>query len=148
LFGFVVGDGVVEGGLGDFAEEFGELLDDFVGGGDDFEAIGAEAFGIADEEAAGFLAEPLDEVEFTGEFGEFVDAIEGVAAAAAFSFFGGLGPFVDEGEGEAELCGDLFGARFVDGLFDNFVRFHGLECGWGCLGGDCRGNGIERAKEM
>jgi hypothetical protein len=124
LFRFIFGDAVIDDGLGDFGEEVGELLDDFVGGGDDFETVGAKAAGVSDEEAAGPLAEPLVDIGLPGEFHEFVDAVERVATAAAFAFLGGLGPLVDEGEGEMEFGGDFFGAGSFERFFDDFVGFH------------------------
>jgi hypothetical protein len=111
--GFTGDDLVVGNGGGDDSEEVGEFLDYFVGGGNEKFLVGIVRLGILDEEPAVALAEPLDDAQIAGAFLEGVNAIEGIGGSTADGGLGWLSPFVNHGEREAQLGGDLFGAAFL-----------------------------------
>jgi len=57
--------------------------------------MGAVSFGVADIEAAGFLADPLHEPFVFGAGDEGGDAVERIGRAAAGGFFGRFRPLVN-----------------------------------------------------
>ena len=121
--GLVLSDGMIERGLGNPAEEPGELIDNFAGGGEDLEALFAIAIGIAHEIAIAFMAKPLDDAGVPGELDDFKEAVEGIAAPASGIRLL-LGPLVDKGKGHAQFRRDHFRARVLKGMLEDFVRFH------------------------
>jgi hypothetical protein len=124
--GFVLGDMVVGSGAGDDGEEIGEVLNDLVGGRDEGMRVGPVGFRVIDEEAAGTFAEPLNDAEIACAMEEGLDAVEWIGRPAACGVVG-FGPFVDEGKGQAELGGDLFGAGFGEDVTQQFMGLHGSE---------------------
>src|SRR5207245_2522736 len=104
LAGFGVGDLVVGGGGGDDLQEVGEFLDDLVGGRDEEGGVG-RVLRVEDEEAAGALADPLDEPGVAGAPVQRLDAVERVLDAAFV--VRGLGPLVDHRGGEVEVGGNF-----------------------------------------
>ena len=74
---------MVERGLGNAMEKFGELIDDLTGGGEDFESFFAAADGISNKVAVALLAEPLHDAGVAGEANDLEEAIEGIAASAS-----------------------------------------------------------------
>ena len=99
----------VSRGRGDGREHVGELLHDVVRERDQ-RPVRREGLGIADEEAARLLADPLRDVRVAGGAYEVADAVERAAAGATL-LHRLLGPFVDQGKREAQVGGDLLGAR-------------------------------------
>lgn len=118
-------DLVVGDGGGDDSKEVGEFLDNFVGGGDQKFGMGIVGLRIFNEETAGALANPLDETRVAAATLKGVNAIEGIDGATASGCVGRLGPFVDHGEREAQLGGNLLGAAFLENFAQEFVRLHG-----------------------
>ena len=123
--GLFAGDLVVGNGFGDHGEQVGEFLDDFVGGGDEEFRMRVIGLGVLDEETAGTLADPLDETGIAGDAVERFDAVERVDGATAGGRVGRFSPFVDHGEGQAQLGSDGFGAAFLKHFPQQFMRLHG-----------------------
>jgi len=123
LFRFSGGDLVVGGGGSDDLQQVGKVLDDLVGGGDQEMGM-RRVLGIQDEEAAGTLAEPLNEPVVAGALEERLDAVQWVFNAAAL-VLRRLRPFVDHGGRELEVGGDFLGRFLVEDGAEQFVGFHG-----------------------
>jgi hypothetical protein len=85
--------------------------------------MGPSVFWVFDEEAAGAFANPLDEAKVVGAADEGFDAVEGIGGAAAAGFVG-LGPFINEGLGEAHVGGDLLDVTFFENFTKKFVGLH------------------------
>lgn len=123
--GFSSADGAVAGGSGDGFQKIGKLLDDGIGGWADVAEALVRELGIPDKKSAGLLAKPLDNADITGEPDQLRGAVERVFTAAALTFLlGRLGPFIDQGEGDAEFTGNFLGTGFFEGFSEDFVRFH------------------------
>jgi hypothetical protein len=123
FFGFLGGDPVIRCGGGDDGEEIGEFLDDLVRGWDEKMGVGPLGGWILDKESAGAFADPLDQAFVLGGIDECFDPVEGVGGAAAVAI-AGLGPFIDHGEGEVEVGGDLLDAAFGEHFTQQFVGIH------------------------
>jgi hypothetical protein len=122
--GFGLGDLIVVSGHGDDVEQVGEFLDDLIGGWNQ-EMRMRRVLRIKDEKAAGALANPLDEPVVPGALEQRLDAVEGIAGAAAGGVVRRFGPFVNHGKRQAEVGGDLFGSLFIEDLVQQFVGMHG-----------------------
>src|SRR6266576_3090440 len=81
-------------------------------------------FRVEDEEAAGALADPLDEARVIRAAQQGFDAVQRIGAAAAGAIVR-LGPLVNHRERKAEVGGDLFGAGLLKHLAKHFVSLHG-----------------------
>jgi len=94
---FIGSDGMIESRLGDVAEQPGELINNFAGGGEDVEAFPGRTVGIVHEVAVTFLAKPLHDAGVFGQTDDFEEAIEGITASATGIRLL-LGPLVYKGE--------------------------------------------------
>jgi hypothetical protein len=126
LFGLSGRDLIVGGGGGDDGEQVGEFLHDLVRRRNQ-EMRMRRVFGVLDEKSAGALADPLDEPFVAGALDERLDAVERIVNSAAGLVLGGFGPFVDDGGGQADVSGDLFGRGLVKNFAEQFVGLHGVK---------------------
>lgn len=117
-------DRVIGGGGGDDRQQIGKLLDDLVGGWDEVIRMRVMPLGVADEEPARALANPLHDAGIIRAANQSVDAIQWVDGAAARPFLGRFGPLVDHGEGQAQLRRDLLGAALLKDFAQQFVGVH------------------------
>ena len=124
LFGFLGRDLIVRRSHGDDGEQVSKFLDDLVGGRDEIFRVRLVGLGIQDEETTGAFADPLHEATVVGAAYQLLDAIQRIDRAAAVAIVR-LGPFVDHGEREVEVGGNLLRAGFLDDLAQEFVRLHG-----------------------
>jgi len=104
-FGFPGINLVVGSGGGNHSEQIRKFLHDLVGGRDEVFGMGMDMGGVSDEESARALANPFDDAHVLAAAIERFDAVERIGCAAAGGRFGRLGPFVDQGEGKAQLTG-------------------------------------------
>jgi hypothetical protein len=79
--------------------------------------------GIEDEKSAGSFADPLHEAPVIRGANQLLDSIQRIDGAAAVAVVG-LRPFVNHGEREVEIRGNLFGAGLLNDLAEEFVRLH------------------------
>ena len=77
--------------------------------------------GIENEEAAGALADPLNQPPVAGAAQQRLDTVERVRAAAARGLVGWFGPFVDHRQRKTEFRGDLLGTALLEHLAQNFM---------------------------
>lgn len=120
---FIGGDGMVESGFRDMAEQPGELINNFAGGGEDVDPVPGRAVGIVHEVAITFLAKPLHDAGVPGQTDDFEEAVEGITAPATGIRLL-LGPLVYEGQGHPQFGRNRLRACVIKGLLEDFVRFH------------------------
>ena len=128
LFGFRCRNLVIRGGGGDDVQQVGEFLDNLVGGGNEVMRM-RDVLWILNKETAGALAYPLDQPVVASAGEEGFNTIKRIAGAAAGSMIWRLSPFIDHGERESEVGGDLFGRLFLENLAQQFVGLHGQTMG-------------------
>ena len=81
--------------------------------------------GVLNEKSAGLLANPLGNPPVAGASEQRLDAVEGIADAAASGVFGLLGPFVNRRNGQAQVVGNLFGLLGFEDFAQQFMGLHG-----------------------
>jgi hypothetical protein len=123
LFGLVLRDFVISGGLGDDRKQIREFLDNLVGGWNQVMRMRGVP-GVENEKAPGALANPLDEPMVPSALEQRFDAVKRVAGAAARGVVRRLGPFIDHRKRQAEIGGDLFGRLIFENLAQQFVGLH------------------------
>ena len=94
LAGLLGRDFFVLGGRRNDVQEFGEFLDDLVGGRHEKVRVRGVP-GVADEKAPGMLANPLDETLIAGAFDEGLHPVKRVHGAAAGGMVRRFRPFVE-----------------------------------------------------
>jgi hypothetical protein len=105
-------------------QQVGEFLDNLIGGGNEVMRM-RDVLWVLNEESAGALANPLNEPVITSASQQGFDAVERVTGAAAGGVIRRFSPFIDHGEGQAEIGGDLFGRLFLENLAQQLVGLHG-----------------------
>ena len=128
LFGFGCRNLVVNSRGRDDVQQVGEFLHNLVGGGNEVMRM-RDVLWILNKEATGALANPLDQAVVPGAGEQGFNSVKRIAGAAAGSMIGRLSPFVNHGQGEAEVGGDLFGRLFLENLAQQFVGLHGQTMG-------------------
>lgn len=124
LFRFRRRNLVIGGGGGDDVQQVGEFLDNLVGGGNEVMRM-RDVLWILNKETAGALAYPLDQPVVAGAGQQGFNAVERVAGAAAGSMIWRFSPFIDHGQRQAEVGGDLFRRLFLENLAQQFIGLHG-----------------------
>jgi len=93
---------VVGGGGGDYCQQVGKFLHDFVRGGDKVIGVGVGYLGIANEETTRPLANPMDKPVVVGAFQQDFNAIQWVGCAAPCALVG-LRPLVNHRKGQSQV---------------------------------------------
>jgi hypothetical protein len=80
--------------------------------------------GVSDEKSTCALAEPLHDPGIVCAAKKGVDPVKGVGGTAASALFGRFCPFINHGQGQTELSGDLFGAALLEDFPQKFIGLH------------------------
>lgn len=120
-------DMMIAGGPGYHGKKIGKFLHHLVGGRNEIVGVSPVLFGVLDEETTGPFAYPLHQSWILSGLEQGFDAVERIGGTTA-AFCGGFGPFVDHGQGEAHVIGDLFWVALVKDLAQQFVGLHKVYC--------------------
>ena len=126
MLGFGRRDLIVGGGGGDDGEQIRKFLYNLVRRRNE-EMRMRRVLRIQNKKSARALADPLDEPLVAGALYERLDAVEWIINTAACLVLGGFGPFVDDGGGQADVGGNLFGRGLFKNLAEQFVGLHGVK---------------------
>ena len=117
-------DLIVGRGAGDDRQKVGELLNHSIGGRNQVFRVRVVGLGIADEEPAGPLAQPVDEPQVPGALHQLIHAIQRIVRSRRGLWVRLFGPFVNQRQRQPHIAGDLLGTGGLQDIPDNLKGVH------------------------